>query len=437
VSNVINGTGGTITASNGVLNLTGTVASGQSFAIDTASASTLLFSGTATAANPISITDSHQTLEIGALGNLTINGAETITNGTIKLDGGTLVDVNGTTGLTVGSGGTLTGFGTAPNDITLAGGTVAQSGGVLTTVFITGFGTVNGVTGTTSPVTGATQIVASGGGTLDLIGTVSGSQLVVDGTKPGVANVLKVDGAVTGGGDGSIQITGTNSANQTVEIGAAGSLTLSKGQSIVGTIKLDGGNSALTDTSGLSVNGGALLIGSGLVNAGITGVSGSGNVVEASGGLLAMNGAVGGTGLTYEIANSAASVLEISAGGTTTGNFDFLGSAGELEFNGATAPIEDVAGLNVGASKTVPTNFVDFLNRGVTITDFTNAGSGTSGIFHLSDGTVLNLSAITNGSGTWYVDTLSVGSGTELFLSSVVCYAAGTRILTVTGERTV
>ena len=52
-----------------------------------------------------------------------------------------------------------------------------SSGGVLNTVSITGFGTVNGVTGTTSPSTGATQIVASGGGTLDLIGTISASQL--------------------------------------------------------------------------------------------------------------------------------------------------------------------------------------------------------------------------------------------------------------------
>ena len=141
---------------------------------------------------------------------------------------------------------------------------------MLNATFITGFGTVDGVTGTA--IAGAHQIVASGGGTLDLKDTVSGAQLVVDGTKSGVANLLKVDGNVTAGGDGSIQITGTNSTNQAVEIGATGSLTLSKAQSIVGTIRLDGGSSTLTDTSGLSVNGGALLIGSGSVNAAITGL---------------------------------------------------------------------------------------------------------------------------------------------------------------------
>ncbi len=43
----------------------------------------------------------NQTLEIGAAGALTINAAESITNGTIQLDGGTLTD---NAGLTVGSG---------------------------------------------------------------------------------------------------------------------------------------------------------------------------------------------------------------------------------------------------------------------------------------------------------------------------------------------
>jgi Hint domain len=76
------------------------------------------------------------------------------------------------------------------------------------------------------------------------------------------------------------------------------------------------------------------------------------------------------------------------------------------------------------------------LNRSVTVkSGFT--GSGTGGTVGLSDGTTLNLSGVTNPSGTWFVDSLSVNGGTELFLSSVVCYAAGTRILTAIGERMV
>ena len=93
--------------SGGVLNLTGTVSSGPVFSINTFAATTLEFSGTATAAAAITVNNSNQTLEIASSGNLTITGgAESITNGTVQLAGGTL-----TSGLTIGSGATLSGFG--------------------------------------------------------------------------------------------------------------------------------------------------------------------------------------------------------------------------------------------------------------------------------------------------------------------------------------
>ena len=65
-------------------------------------------------------------------------------------------------------------------------------------------------------------------------------------------------------------------------------------------------------------------------------------------------------------------------------------------------------------------------------------GTGTTGTVTLSDGAVLHLSGITNASGAWFVNTApdSSGTGTEVFLSTV-CYAAGTRILTATGERAI
>ena len=117
---------GTITASGDTLDLQGAVRR-RPLAIATGSASDLKIDGTATSSAAITINDTNQTLEVGAAGNLTITGAEKVTNGTIKLDGGTLTD---SSGVTIGSGATFTGFGTVVS--TLAGsGTVTASGGTL------------------------------------------------------------------------------------------------------------------------------------------------------------------------------------------------------------------------------------------------------------------------------------------------------------------
>ena len=98
--------GGTITASGGTLHLTGTVASGPALTIANVANSVLSIENTAEAAAPIVIGNTTQTLEMGASGALTITGAESITNGKIQLDGGTLTDASN---LTIGAGATLTG----------------------------------------------------------------------------------------------------------------------------------------------------------------------------------------------------------------------------------------------------------------------------------------------------------------------------------------
>ena len=150
---------------------------------------------------------------------------------------------------------------------------------MLNATFITGVGTVNGVTG-------AFDIAASGG-MLDLTGTVSNALLVVD---PNTGGVLKVDGNVTAGDVGSIDL---HSANQTVEIGATGTLTLPSLETISnGTVKLDGGTlnanggvlGTLTKNNGVPGIG-VTLIGKGVVNGTI---SGSG-VVEGEGGVLTVS----------------------------------------------------------------------------------------------------------------------------------------------------
>src|SRR5437588_7746471 len=98
--------------------------------IASASASDLKFTNTATAASAITINNANQTLEIGSGGNLTISVAESITNGTILMSGGTLADRMGA-GVTAGCSATLYGSGTVSANLTGAGTIRAKSGTLL------------------------------------------------------------------------------------------------------------------------------------------------------------------------------------------------------------------------------------------------------------------------------------------------------------------
>ena len=189
---------GTVTASGGTLDLLGTVNSGLVLAIAPGSPSILKIDGTATSAAAITLNNANQTLEIGAAASLTINAAQTATNGTIKIDGGTLTDF---AGITLTSPAALTGSGTVAANTALSG------------------------TGT----------VTASGGTLDLLGTVnSGLVLAIATSSP---STLKIDGTAT-----SAAAITLNNANQTLEIGASASLTINAAQTATnGTIKIDGG----------------------------------------------------------------------------------------------------------------------------------------------------------------------------------------------------
>jgi len=159
---------GTITAAGGTLHLTGTVASGPAFTIDTANASTLSFENTATAAAAISISSANQTLAIGGSGSLTISAAESITNGTISLSGGSLTDASG---LTIGNGALLTGFGTVAANITATSGAITASGGTLR------------LTGT---VTGGTPLTIAANAILSLENTPTGGTVTFNSSSSGV-----------------------------------------------------------------------------------------------------------------------------------------------------------------------------------------------------------------------------------------------------------
>ena len=75
------------------------------------------------------INNASQTLEIGALGALTMTGLDIVTNGTIKMDGGSLTD---TSGIVIDTAATLIGKGLITAGTALSGdGTVKASGGTL------------------------------------------------------------------------------------------------------------------------------------------------------------------------------------------------------------------------------------------------------------------------------------------------------------------
>lgn len=88
--------------------------------------SVLKFKGTATTGS-IAIGDANQTLTIGAGGSLTLTAAESITNGKIVMSGGALADAFG---LTIGTGATLSGYGTV-SAATEGAGKIVATGGTL------------------------------------------------------------------------------------------------------------------------------------------------------------------------------------------------------------------------------------------------------------------------------------------------------------------
>jgi hypothetical protein len=235
--------------------------------------------------NSLSISDSGATLAIGTA-TLNVTGASSsainVTAGHISIAGGKINDAGG---LALASGASLTGWGTVA-----------------------------------APVSGGGTITA-GGGTLDLTGTVSGTSLAV---ATASASDLKIDATAT------TNTIALSSANQTLEIGAAGALTITAAETVTsGHIQLDGG--ALADASGMTLGAGATLTGKGTVSAALSG----GGTITANGGILEFKTAVdGSTGSAFQIANVAGSDLQ----------FDGTVGSGAIHptvtFNGATGVLD-------------------------------------------------------------------------------------------------
>ncbi len=252
------------------------------------------------------------------------------------------------------------------------------------------------------------------------------------------ASDLKFDNIAT-----SNAAIGITSVNQTLEIGSVGELAIGASQNVTrGTIKLDGGIIIDLGLGGISFGTGPFrgslsgfgnLVTDRLIRSG----SGTADTITAAGGRLTVFTTIGAnSGLVFDIGNSPVSSLQLDVSPGTGNTFRFLGSAGNLALPGFEADNVGVAGLNVGGSAITPTNFIDILGTKVTVTSG-QTGAGDTGTVTLSNGDTISLTSITNASGTWHVLATPDGArGTDVFLSTV-CFAAGTHILTATGERAI
>jgi hypothetical protein len=198
----------------------------------------------------------------------------------------------------------------------------------------------------------------------------------------------------------STATTGTaialSSTNQTLEIGAAGNLTINASESITG--------GAITMISG------SKLTMYGTVSSGAT-LSGTGTIIAAAGQTLALSGSVSSP-IALQIA--AGAVLQL--GGTVTSGVAFNSTvSGTLDLTNLSAFSGTISGLNVGGSETTATNQIDFGNQSIV------SASLNGVVLTVVDSTgqsyTLNLNAAP-ASGT-VVDLKSDGgSGTDLFLST-------------------
>jgi hypothetical protein len=459
-------TGGTIQASNGTLDVTGTLTGGS--ALSFVSGGTLKVSGSSSTNTANAFTLAAGTLEVSS--NLTISGAQSVTGGTLQLDSGsTLTD---TSGITVSSG-TFTGQGTAAADLTGSGtGVIKASGGVLdVTGTLTGGSALQFVSGGTLQVSGSGTNTANaftlGAGTLEVSSnlTISGAQSITGGTlqldsgstltdTSGISvssgtftgqgtvaadltgsgtgvikasgGVLDVTGTLTGGSSlrfisgGKLQVSGsgTNTANAftlgagTLEVSS--NLTISGLQTVAGgTLQLDSGSTTLTDMSGLKVSSGTLT-GQGTVNVGTGTLTGSGTgVIIASGGVLNLSGTGGKVtgGSSLQVADG--SVLKISATGSNTSNAITLDTSNKT--------LEVASNLTISGLQTVAGGTIQ-LDSGATLTD-------TSGIT-VSSGTL-------TGQGTVIASiadnaTIDVSGGTLNITGNVT----GTGLLTIENSST-
>ncbi len=252
------------------------------------------------------------------------------------------------------------------------------------------------------------------------IGTAAGSTLEID---------------LAGASSSAATISINNSA-QTLMVGPSGKFTINGGNESItnGTIQLAGGS--LTDTGGITLNNAAAkLTGFGTVTTGTgttTDFDGTGTVT-ATGGVLDFTKTTNSGSVTaYHIADLSGSVLRFdSTVGTTTVHptvtFDNAGGSsglGALDLTHTT-----LANFHGVVNSFIAGDTIDVLNADhVTLT-----GGTTLNVFNAANASLGTITLGENHAGANFF----VNPSTDTITTDMPCFAAGTHILTATGERMV
>jgi hypothetical protein len=303
-------------------------------------------------------------------------------NGVLQLGGVTFIAASG---LSIGTGGSLTGYGTVQGAVADAGGITASSGGTLSfSGAVTGAGGLSTAAGATIDLIagGALTEAISGAGTLRLDGTAA--HILAAGGAVSIANV-QVDAKAILSGAGTIR--GAVSDAGTV---SATSFTLTVDGAVTGAGALKAGSGAVLDLAGGGLFSGA--------------IQGSGTLQ-----LDGANAFILQTGATLSIAAvlvDAGASLDLTQGGSLGGN---IGGAGTLQLERATA--YTLAGGAIGIATFM-------LDSGATLSGFgtisgsvTNAGTITAsgGTLHLT-GAITGSGALTAAAGA----TIDLAAGGKL-----------------------
>jgi autotransporter-associated beta strand protein len=259
------------------------------------------------------------------------------------------------------------------------------------------------ILGGSNTYTGGTNVNAGTlqGTTSSIQGNIANNAVVVfdQSTSGTYSGNMSGVGALTKNGSGSVTLSGSNTYSGATTVNA-GTLTL-------------GSNTAIGDTSAVTINGGEINVGS--QSETVHSMAMNGGALTIGSGTLTLNNASSFTGGTVTLAGSVNSRLN-ATGTTTLGNVNFV-------YNNA-SNLGDGKGLVLGGS---------ILVNAATTANFTNAAAGV-GRIELNANTTTDVGAGGTMNVAWVVDEFGGarsftknGTGT-LILSAANTYTGGTTL---------